>query len=280
MGCPRSPLLRDRIVRRISLCALGLACGIALGGASTPQQPAAIPNFGGLWAIRGGSFDFAPPPPGMGAGPLVNTSGNRLVPVANYDSPLLKPWAAEIVRKHGELLLAGRIAPDAHTTCRPEGVPYILQLRGTVQFLQTPDWVMMIYMNGNHRRLIHLNTQHSNNPKPSWAGESVGHYEGGDTLVIDTIAIAVRDVSSIDRFGTPHTEAIHVVERYRITEDRKSLQTVFTVEDPGTFNMPWHASAAYLVSDEGFEEDICAENIRNIGTFGVIVTPEDNTPDF
>jgi hypothetical protein len=138
----------------------------------------------------------------------------------------------------------------------------------------------MIYLNGNHRRLIHVNAKHSGNPNPAWAGESVGHYEGGDTLVIDTVAIAVRDVSSIDRFGTPHTEAMRVVERYRIAPDRRSIAVVFSVEDPGTFNTPWHASANYVVSDEGFEEDICAENIRNIGTMGIIVTPEDNTPDF
>jgi hypothetical protein len=159
------------------------------------------------------------------------------------------------------------------------GVPYVLQVRGNVQLLQTKDFVMIIYMDNNQRRLVHMNAKHSANPAPTWFGESVGHYEG-DTLVIDTIGIAVNEVSAIDRFGTPHTPQMRVVERYRVAPDRSALHVVFTVEDPGTFMTPWHASQTYYVGQDGTDEDICAENIRNIGTLGIIVTPEDSTPDF
>ena len=268
------------IMRPVHALVVGIVCAVALTAAGNiAEDKPAVPDFSGRWKLPGAAFDFAAPPPGMGAGPLVNTSGNRLVPIANHDSPLLKPWAAAAVKKHGDTLLAGRLAPDAHTSCLPEGVPYILQLRGTVQFLQTPDWVMIIYMNNNHRRLVHLNARHTANPKPSWFGESIGHYEG-DTLVVDTIGIAVNEVSAIDRFGTPHTDAMRVVERYRIAADRKSIRVVFTVDDPGTFNMPWHASAGYTVGDEGTEEDICAENIRQIGLTGLITVPMATKADF
>jgi hypothetical protein len=84
--------------------------------------------------------------------------------------------------------------------------------------------------------------KHSAHSTPSWFGESIGHYEG-DTLVIDTIGIAVHELSAIDRFGTPHTEAMHVIERYRVADNRRTLRVDFTVNDQGTFNMPWHASA-------------------------------------
>jgi hypothetical protein len=52
---------------------------------------------------------------------------------------------------------------------------------------------------------------------PPWYGDSVGHYEG-DTLVIDTVGINIGPFSMVDWYGTPHTEALHVVERYRLLE--------------------------------------------------------------
>ncbi len=253
-----------------------------MGADSFAQENAVVPDFSGEWARPGGLFDFPPPPAGIGPGPLVNTSGNRLVPVANYDSPLLKPWAAEAVKEHGDTLLAGRLAPDAHSSCRPMGVPYVLQVRGNVRFLQTPEWIVITYEDDNQRRLVHLNTKHSSQPTPTWMGESIGHYEGNDTLVIDTIGIAEHGVSVIDRFGTPHTEGLHVIERYRIAEDEegeKILQVGITIDDPNTFNMAWHASSIYGVGGE-HEEDICAENIRGFHGPSEIVIPTDLKADF
>ena len=71
-------------------------------------------------------------------------------------------------------------------------------------------------------RHIYLNVPHSANPKPSWYGESVGHYEGGDTLVIDTIGQTDRTFA--DNYRTPHSEKLHVTERFHLTNDGKNLQ--------------------------------------------------------
>jgi hypothetical protein len=272
---------RVRMVLCRAFAAVTLLAAMPQPGPAAAQAAAAAatPDFSGRWKLPGNAFDFAAPPAGMTPGPLVNTSGNRLVPIANHDSPLLKPWAAAEVKKHGDLLQAGRLAPDAHTSCQPMGVPYVLQVRGNVQFLQTPEAVTIIYMDNNQRRVVQMNAKHSANPKPTWFGESVGHYEG-DSLVIDTIGIAVNEVSSIDRFGTPHTPAMHVVERYRVSPDRKQVNVVFTVDDPGTFNTPWHASGRYVTGDDGTDEDVCMENIRQIGSSGIIVVPTAAKPDF
>src|SRR4051812_34563326 len=182
---------------RLPRVARSLLCGFASGAfaslAAVAAASAAVPDFSGPWQRAGAAFDFSPPAPGVTPGPLVNTSGDRLVPIANYDSPVLQPWAAAEVKKHGDSLRTGQLAPDAHTSCQFMGVPYILQVRENMQLLQMPDWIMMIYTNDNQRRLVRLNTQHSAHPKPTWMGESVGHYEG-DTLVIDTIGIGVHDV--------------------------------------------------------------------------------------
>ena len=62
-----------------------------------------------------------------------------------------------------------------------------------------------------------MNQAHPSHVKPSWYGDSVGHFEG-DTLVVDTVGFKVGPVSMADRFGTPHTEALHVVERYQLVD--------------------------------------------------------------
>jgi hypothetical protein len=107
-----------------------------------------------------------------------------------------------------------------------------------------------------------LDRPHSADPKPSWYGESVGHYEDG-VLIVDTIGM--NDKGWVDHLGTPHTGQIHVVERYRVTNDGKTLEVLFTVDDPGTFNWPWSAILRYArVSDvQQIDEEVCAEN--NLG---------------
>jgi hypothetical protein len=267
------------VLRRTGVLIAGLFCGVVCAGAASDTgEIATVPDFSGPWARAGNAFDFAAPAAGVGPGPLVNTSGDRLVPVGNYDSPLLKPWAAAEVKKHGDILLSGKLASDAHTSCYPMGLPYVLQARDNVWLLQTPDWVAIAYQNGSQQRLIHLNAQHSPHPAPSWFGESVGHYEG-DTLVIDTIGIAVHEVSAIDRFGTPHTDAMHVMERYRVSDDRRTMRVDFTVEDPGTFNMPWHASATYGRGTAQPGEYVCAENTNDYFHEGIPI-PTSEKADF
>ena len=257
MGRPRTTL------RQACMLAAGMLCAIVSTGAGVDQgEGSPVPDFSGPWARAGNAFDFAAPPAGVSPGPLVNISGDRLVPVGNYDSPLLKPWAAAEVRKHGDILLSGKLASDAHTSCYPMGLPYVLQARDNVWFLQSPEWLSIVYQNGSQQRLVHLNAQHSAHPVPSWFGESVGHYEG-NTLVIDTIGIAVHDVSAIDRFGTPHTDAMHVVERYRVSDDRRTMRVDFTVDDTGTFNTPWHASVIYGRGTATPGEYVCAENTND-----------------
>src|SRR5262249_28130449 len=85
-------------------------------------------------------------------------------------------------------------------------------------------------------RHVYLNQQHSRNPKASWNGESVGHYEG-DTLVVDTIGQTTK--SFVDLFRTPHSDKLHVVERFRMIEGGKKLQVEMTVEAPVAFKAPW-----------------------------------------
>jgi hypothetical protein len=162
----------------------------------------------------------------------------------------------------------------ASSMCMPSGTPRILGVQAPVQFLQTPDEVVIVYQRDHQVRRIPLNKPHLPGAKPSWYGDSVGHYEG-DTLIVDTIA--QNDKSVLDYFGTPHSEAMRVVERYRLINNGRTLEVRFTVEDPNAFTRPWSGTVEYQRSPANvtlITEERCAENNRGVDH------PVDETPDF
>jgi hypothetical protein len=127
-------------------------------------------------------------------------------------------------------------------------------------------------------RHIYMNVPHSRNMKPSWYGESVGHYEGTDTMVVDTIGVTTK--AFIDNYRTPHTDRLHVVERFKLTSS-DMLEVLITVDDPGAFNMPWSAIQRFKRVQAGpMEEAICAENNFNPFEFDVVPIPQADKPDF
>jgi len=257
--------------------------------AGLAQDSASIPNFSGRWAhpyLTG--FE----PPRSGPGPVRNKSrlpsgvANFQQLVGDYSNPILKPQAAEIVKKHGEISLAGEGYPTPSNQCWPQGVPYIFW-DFWMEMIQKPDKIVMIYRHGNEVRWVRLNESHPAQLTPSWHGDSVGHYEG-DTLVIDTVGMKVGPFSMVDMYGTPQSPALHVIERYRlldydVTKDAiernekenfrasgggefdakyrgKVLQLHFTVEDETVFTMPWSATITYRPAVSPRTDLICAEN--------------------
>src|SRR5205085_2387375 len=126
-------------------------------------------------------------------------------------------------------------------------------------------------------RHVYMDVPHTTNPGHSWYGESVGHYEG-DELVIDTIGL--NDRTTVDNYRTPHTDQIHVVERFKLIEGGKTLQATITVDDPGTFNMPWTAVQRWTQTDRQLEEDLCSENNEAFFAYDVVPIPQANKPDY
>jgi hypothetical protein len=106
-------------------------------------------------------------------------------------------------------------------------------------------------------RHVYMNVPHSENPAPSWYGESVGHYEG-DTLVVDTIGQTTK--SFIDNFRTPHGPKLHVVERYRLAEGGKVMETEITIEDPDALVQPLHVLHRARKMEQPMVESSCAES--------------------
>src|ERR1700719_1847970 len=151
---------------------------------SGSRNATSIPDFSGIWAhpyLTG--FE----PPASGPGPVRNRSRRRdgvanfQQLVGDYTNPILQPWAAAVVKKHGEISLAGITYPNPSNQCWPFGMPFIYK-QAQMLMMQQPDRITMLYSGGYEVRRVRLNELHPSPLTPSWYGDSVGHYEG-DTLV-------------------------------------------------------------------------------------------------
>jgi hypothetical protein len=272
-----------------SLIALFIASSLPLGHAYAADQKAGIPQLESAavgWAKVADDFE----PPQSGPGPVTFDKAHPYVPngfgkqvtfrIADLTNPILKPWAIEKMREQNKLAATGERAYEARASCRPGGVPGFLVM-GRVNplfFVQGKTEVLLINEGGPEVRHVLLDVPHSAHPKISPYGESIGHYESGDTLVVDTVALS--DDTYIDNYRTPHTTQLHVVERFQVADGGKTLHVAINVEDPGTFNMPWSARQTYRrTRTGGMEETVCAEN--NIA-FDASVTeiPKADQPDF
>ena len=287
--------------------------------ALSAENDALIPDFSGQWGRNMTNLEV----PLSGPGPIMNTTRkadgtlDNNVPVGDYTNPILNPEAAQILKERGEISLSGRAFPSPHNQCWPEPPPFVLAMQFGVQILQHEDGVVLNYLMNYLVRHIRLNATHRTDMTPTWQGDSVGHYEG-NTLVIDTIGIKVSPFSTVDRNGTPHSEALHVIERYQLIDggaareavlrherlynrdaiahadsDRRTygrgpidpdtslsgLQVEITVEDRGVFTAPWSALVTYRPVIGDWPEAVCAENPRDISG-GDVAVPVAERADF
>src|SRR3979490_788454 len=136
--------------------------------------------------------------------------------IADISNPNLKPWAKESMKKANDEVFAGKVALTARSSCRPASVPgFMLYVQNPLFFIHTPKQVPMIFSGDQQVRRVSLDVPHAANPKPSPYGDSIGHYEE-DTLVVDTIAVDKR--TFVDNYRTPHTEKMHVTERWKLID--------------------------------------------------------------
>ena len=201
----RDFLLLATLAAAATTPALGQNVDPAARAASTaPQSTASVPDLSRLWANTLGP---GLPQPASGPGPVRNKArqrqavdiyGKDINPanapivamvgrrVGDYTAPILQPWAAQVVKEHGEKELNDGPALNPINQCRPSGVPFAFYNLG-MAMLQKPNSITMLYVFNHEVRQVRLNQTHPAQLTPSWFGDSVGHYEG-DTLVIDTVA--------------------------------------------------------------------------------------------
>jgi hypothetical protein len=272
------------------VAALGIA-GLAFASPASAQGK--IPDLASsTFAWLSAGADWRDPPAGM-RGPIrhdpdhayhgnLDGPGQVTVRLGNWKDPVLKPWAAAQMKASNDEVLSGKrqVPFGAQARCYPGGVPgQLLYPAEPFYFIQTPKVVYMIWQRDHMVRRIYLTDKHSETVKPSWFGESIGHYENGDTLVIDTIGLSTEK-SYIDNYRTPHTEKLHVVERFKPTADGKTLEVLVKVTDPDTFNEPLHLVQRWRKVENPLVETVCAENNEDHFGHNLFPMPRARKPDF
>src|SRR5262245_5208016 len=245
---PMAKFVSRALMRRASIAAIGAGIAVlAIAASPVAQAPSreqasaspSIPERASAqfaWLALG--VDWLDPPPGLGRGPIRpdpahpyvgNRDRGQVTPhIGNATDPVLKPWAAKQMQESNDEVLSGRrgLPFSPQSSCYPGGVPaQLLTPAQPFYFIQTPKQVWMVWETDHQVRRIYLTDKHSEIVKPSWYGESIGHYENGDTLVVDTIGLQAK-MSYLDWFRTPHTEKLHVVERFKLSADAKSLEVL------------------------------------------------------
>ena len=288
-----------------------------LTAATLPLPALAADGADGMIGHRFGknAFNFE----GLPSGPqplrnlsrLPNGKANAARLVGDYHNPILTPEAAAIVKAKGELAIAGKGFPNAQDQCRVTGPPFANAMQLTFALLPTAGGNITILYDGNMNvRRIRMNGTHPAKLPPSPTGDSVGHWEG-DTLVIDTIGVRTDAFTSVDRFGTPQSEAMHIIERYRLIDgpvakaqiDKfettegtvgggqrvagynpdpglKGLQLEITMEDPRVFVTPLTARVTYRRVTSQWQELVCAENPMEHYPGEWVGLPRADRPDF
>src|SRR5437764_5488149 len=199
----------------LKAAALAAVAAAPASGEAAPSSSATKPDFSGIWA-----HPWLPGFEALSSGPtalvnLARTKEGRSIQtqlVGDYKNPILKPEAAETVRKLGEQSKAHFGFHNPRNQCWPNGLPFLLSSNGQ-EIFDRGDHLTMIYRVDHQVRTVRMNASHPANVTPSYFGDSVGHYEG-DTLVIDTVAIKPGPSAMIDWVRTPQSPALHAVQRH------------------------------------------------------------------
>lgn len=173
----------------------------------------------------------------------------------NPEEPSLLPWAKDVMKQRSAL---DKLVDNPAAHCLPNLV--LMEGSGVYKFVQTPSMLIMMFEDVIGYRQVFLDARgHPKDWSPSWQGHSIGRWQG-DTLVVDSVGF--NDRSWLDLF--PHTEMLHVVERYR-RRDLGHLEVQVTIEDSGTFSKPWKRNNVWeLAPQEEVLEYVCNENNKDI----------------
>ena len=222
----------------------------------------------------------APPPP-IGPAPRLTDGKPDLSGVWFGGGPFgniedgLAPGETVPLLPQARTLKASRLAKDDPVVnCLPAGVPRAMLLPWRI--VQTATHIFFLFEADSYRQIFIDGRPHPapDALNPSWYGHSVGRWEG-DTLVVDTVGFNER--TWFDYGGHPHTERLHVVERWTRREFG-TLENQVTIDDPGAYARPFSATfRARLLPGIDLMEYICSEN--NKATASIRGLAEDNRPN-
>jgi hypothetical protein len=269
--------------------------------------------MGFRWGKNAFNFEGMPsgPQPLRNLSRLPNGKANAGRLVGDYQNPILTPEAASVVKQKGDLAIAGVGFRNSQDQCRPIAPPFTFAMQLGLVMLPTKDGnIDILYDQNANVRHIRMNGTHPAKLTPTSMGDSVGHWEG-DTLVIDTVGVKVDAYTSVDRFGTPQSDRMHTIERYRLIDgpvakaqvdkyetsegtvggggrdagyspdaSLKGLELDVTMEDPKVFTAPLTARVTYRRLITGWSESVCADNPMEHYKDEWIGLPKADHPDF
>jgi hypothetical protein len=200
--------------------------------APTPRLANGKPDFSGLWRTD-------------------NSGSAELGKAMEAIKP--QTWAVAVAKKLKEELF--KDSPGV--LCLPPGPMVDL---GVGKVVQTPNLLVMLFEGALYREVFLDGRELPKEPNPDWMGYSVGRWEG-DTLVVESNGF--NDRTWLDGEGHPHTEALHVTERFR-RPDFGHLEVLKTLADPGALMEPWTVPLKFeFDADTEAIEYVCNENERD-----------------
>ena len=176
------------------------------------------------------------------------------------------PYTPDLTRgAQATLTPWGKAAFDAFTgttdPCLPVGVTRQANAPDPIEIVQTPQRVVILYESWHVFRSIPTDGRdHPKSLDPTWLGNSIGKWDG-DTLVVDVAGL--NDKTALDTNGHPHSDKLHLTERFRRTGP-KTMSYEVTVDDPVAYTAPWKQSRVFQLKP-GWElmEYVCLENEKD-----------------
>ena len=202
----------------------------AASGAAIPRTAAGKPDFSGFWEVLSKADEnIEAHSAGRGISASIGVVEGGELP---YQPAALKQ------RKQN---FAARKTADTEAKCFLPGVPRIMYEQHPFQIVQTPDLVLMLFEYLHAKRNIFIGSEHLAGPLDWWMGDSRGLWDG-DTLLIDVNNF--NDETWFDRAGNFHSDVLHVVERYTLT-DVDHINYLATIEDAKVFTRPWKMNLVF-----------------------------------
>jgi hypothetical protein len=201
-----------------------------------------VPDFSGAWAVVGGAPSWDPNDP------------RGLKP----DQLPMTPWAMERFKAarppFGVNATFEAVNDPVQKYCDPPGITRLYKYPWQFSLIQTPGVVYILYEFTGLWRPIALDREHPKSPDSTWMGDSIGRYEG-DTFVIDTVGL--NDKTWIDQVGHPHSDQLHLTERFRRV-DHDSLELTVTFDDPKAYTKLFTSKVQYKSSKSPMEVTVCS----------------------
>jgi hypothetical protein len=195
----------------------------------------AAPDLTGVWQITGH------------VGAVKTTDGG---------SPPLTAAARAVYDAHRKAAAKGDFSFDGTRRCLPPGLPRLMLMHEPFEILQRDKIVYFVYQVNRLPRRAYLNEALPTDVDPHYLGYSVARWDAG-TLVVESAGF--DDSTLLDNVGLPHSEELHLTERYQLSADGKHLRLIYTVDDPKTFTKAWSGQTEYArLPNYRIPEEVCA----------------------